>query len=115
MTARDVRIIEISESVNEGAFYFICDLDGANYRFDFVYNARDAYWYLSIFDLEGTPVKESIKCVINWPLLMHTMVDVMPNGTLMFLDSRDAVRRSDPAKDELGLTALFAYAIEATE
>lgn len=112
MTERDVHIIEISESVNEGAFYFICDLDGANYRFDFAYNARDAYWYLSIFDLEGTPIKESIKCVINWPLLMHSMVANMPNGVLMLIDSRDAMNRSDPAKDELGLTALLAYGVE---
>ena len=45
----------------EPLYTFDAPLDGVDYRFKVDYSQRADRWYLSIFDVEGTPLRQGIK------------------------------------------------------
>lgn len=103
--------IPISNAESYGAFYFIVDLEGANYEFRFQYNARESRWYLGIYR-SGSPIRQGIKCVINWPLLLRDAELTRPPGHLLVIDSRSVPE--DPVLETLGRDGLLTYVEEGT-
>jgi len=100
--------IEIEEA-SWGAFYFICTLDGKNFRFDFQYNSREGYWYFDVYDSVGDPVRQGLKCVINWPLIARDMELSAPIGELLFVDTR--INPPDPDFETLGINSILTYCL----
>lgn len=89
-------------------FDLVVDLDGSDYQLIFRYNERENFWYIDVLDAAGNPIRNGLKCVINWPLLRRCVLESRPPGSLMVLDAR-----TEPAEtglDNFGSLAELIYA-----
>ena len=83
-------------------------LDGVVYNLRFYYNDRDNSWYLSISDVNGTPIRTGIKLIPNFPL-MFRMADftVWAGGILWLADARPIAL--PPVLADMGVNSLLIY------
>lgn len=58
-------------------------MGGRVYRLDLAWNDRGAAWYLTVADVEGTPLRSGIRLVPNTPLLRASRRPGLPPGELM--------------------------------
>lgn len=61
-------------------------LEGTEYLFDFAWNDRDGYWYLTISDQDANQIANGIKLLININLLRRFTDTRLPPGLLMCVD-----------------------------
>ncbi len=62
-------------------------LEGKDYSFKFDWNNREQRFYMSIRDLEETPLLTGIKIISNWLLLAnHHFNPDLPPGQLIAID-----------------------------
>lgn len=90
-----------------GAYTFQVELDGAVYRFSFQFNDREGFWYLSIADESGIPIRSGIKVVVNWPLFARAVEEAAPPGSLFAIDTTD--QDLEPGLADLGEAVLLTY------
>lgn len=86
---------------------FTVDLSGRDFAIDLRYNEREGFWYLSIADPSGTPIRHGLKIVVNHPLLFRCQLLERPSGELIAIDSRP--EPEDPTLETLGQEAPIAY------
>lgn len=69
-------------------FDFRVELDGVEYQFRMRFNSRDQGWYFSVYDLDGNPLVDGLKVVVNADLTLRFTVDGAFGGRLYVLDGR---------------------------
>ena len=95
-------IYEITIDSTHNSFIQETTLDGVTYRLLFRWNAREEYWYMSLFDIEDVPLSGGIKLVAGCRLLRHLAdYTVRPPGELIMLET--------PTRTTLGQDALLVY------
>jgi|GEM_PF-1566554 len=100
--------IPIRNAADNVAFYFIVDMDGTDYQCSFRWNSRDEAWYMSLYSLDGTPIRTGIKLVVNWPVFRLDRSEVRPSGEVLFVDA-DEVPSDPVAFEGLGKNASMIY------
>ncbi len=67
---------------------FITDVVLSNkvYKLKYVYNVRDAAWFLSISKQDDTALLNGVKIVVSWELLSKFKDEELPPGELFVLD-----------------------------
>ena len=91
---------------------FRSTLDGVEYDFRFRFNRREGRWYLSIFDVEGQPIRQGIAGVVNFDLTLRVADDRSPPGRIFLTDTRTPP--ADPGQSELGDPVAFVYVDRAS-
>ena len=79
-------------------------LEGTEYVFIFRWNTRSRYWYMSIYDTDGTVLAAGRKLVADKPLLQRDTDQRLPPGDLWVLSGG-----VDPGLRDLGGSALLLY------
>ena len=102
-----VYTISLDGAAELGAFAFIADLDGTDYRLRFQLNSREGFWYFDLLDLDGNQLRSGIKVVSNYPMLRLFMAIARPRGELLSIDTRP--EPTDPGREALNVTSVFAY------
>jgi hypothetical protein len=75
------------------------ELDGFDYRLSFAYNMRDASWYLSIAQTDGTLILGSVRLVSNRPLLLRRhALPLVPPGEFWMHDPTGLIDVADYAQ-----------------
>lgn len=93
-------------------FEIVATLEGEQYRFRFLWNARDSHWYFTIYDSAGTQLQGTTKFVVNYPLTsLNTLEDIFP-GMLRAIDTSG--NWEDATLREIGNRVSFLYE-ESTE
>lgn len=82
-------------------------LDGREYVLAFQWNQREAKWYLSISDQDGSPIVHGIKVVANFPLLRRLRDRRAPPGELYAQDRSGA--GADPGLRDFGTRVILVY------
>jgi len=88
-------------------------LDGVVYTLDFFYNTREDSWYLSILDVELTPIISARKMVADWPIMWRSRSASKPPGELWVIDESGA--GLDPSLSDLGDRVKLLYADESEQ
>lgn len=101
-------IVEIPLVSTYPVFEQVQQLDGVSYTLKFNFNARDGRWYLSVYDVDAEPIVLSIGLVPDMPLLAGYVMEGVPPGELLLLDSGEPKR--DPTRSDLGARARLFYA-----
>jgi hypothetical protein len=98
---------------NDPSYEIRIAIDGVDYTLEFNYNQLLSRFYLSVFDLQGSPIVQGVKCVCNTDLLRMVRYDVRcPTGTLMFQDST-GYPEAPPELGEMGIRVkLFYYTVD---
>lgn len=96
----------------DGNFFFVAELDGAEYQLYFKYNEREDTWYLDISDLQGNAIRSGMKMVVNFPFMRTCMISERPPGEFTALDTLSDPR--DPGLDDLDERVTLVYEEEAT-
>ena len=68
-------------------FEFEVDLDNDVFGFEFLWNHRDGYWYMTIKDATGVDIISSLRMVVGWPFLSFYRGSKTPKGQLVFIDT----------------------------
>jgi hypothetical protein len=102
--------INLDKAAELGAFNYIVDLDGTDFRLDFQFNSREGFWYFNLLDIDGNIIRSSLKVVSNFPLLRLFVDRTRPLGELISIDTR--YYPSDPGLEDLNVTSVFGYADE---
>lgn len=99
--------------VEQGLAYyeFEVELDGVQFRLEFRYVDRDDAWYLSIYDVDGIPLRMGLRVVPQWPLLQLWADENRPGGEMISLSQGGVT--STPTLDQLGSDAVLVYMDEA--
>jgi hypothetical protein len=79
--------LEVPTSTTLANYSEQVSLDGATFTLSFIFNAREGFWYLDIFDLLGNRVRSGIKVVINTPLLRLVAAIEAPPGELLAVET----------------------------
>lgn len=88
-------------------FDLVATLDGVDYTLEFVWNALDSAWYLTILDGDGeTPYHEGRRVVVGYPTDPH-ITERYPPGLLVFVDSEG--RDAEPGEADLGTRVKLLY------
>lgn len=93
-------------------------LDGVTFRLRFWWcdtlngsaiadGATTGAWYLSIFQPDGTPLLQGLRCVVNWPMGGRFKDARLPAGTLTFLDTTGS--GLSPGMTDLGQRVVLLY------
>lgn len=69
-------------SLDEAQVTFTTSLDGVNYGLEYLWNARDDRWYLSIYDAERNPLSEGKAIAVGLNLLATVTSELAPPGEL---------------------------------
>lgn len=103
-------------------YFQTTSLDGRDYVFRFLYNEREGSWFFSLFDQDGDPIVQSIKVIVQLPLLRLVTDERKPPGVLLALDTQapetdfSSSTKSlalDPGLFELGERVVLLYFPEA--
>ena len=86
---------------------FSIDLDSRTSLLEFHWNARDAAWYLSIYDQDENLVLAGRKLVLDFPLLARFLDPRLPAGELFVVDTSAA--NQPPALTDLGSRVVLLY------
>ncbi len=85
----------------------ITGLDGREYVFDFHWNQRSGFWYVSIADQDGAPIANGLSIGVNWPLNLGLVDPRLPAGSFFAFDRSGAGR--SPGITELGGRVEFQF------
>jgi hypothetical protein len=105
----------IIPTLNDGTAHYTQQnqLDGEVFNFHFDFNSRDDCWYMSIHDIDDSPIKGcmSRRCITNWPLTIRSRDPRRPKGQLLVI----SVSGEPPGLYDLGEggTAWLHYFEEA--
>jgi hypothetical protein len=83
-------------------------LDGSDYLLTFDYHASEDRWYMSIADVNESPLVSGVKVLANWPLLSQYSALGLPPGTLFSFDN-SAQGGEPPGQYDLGNRVLLLY------
>jgi len=84
-------------------------LEGKDYVFKLDWSLREERYYLSIFDLDDTPIKVGIKVVPNWPLLRRHRTALLPPGELFAFDLAETEAPEPPTLEDFGTRVELYY------
>lgn len=110
--------VQIPTSTTLSDYRQTTTLDGRDYILRFLFNQREATWFLSVFDEQEDPIVEGVKIVANWPLLRLVQDARAPAGVLFAFDTTapDAVIAAgektlaeDPGLGDLGERVILTY------
>lgn len=90
---------ELPASSTGEAFQFEVELQGALFTFLFLWNSRDAHWYMTVSDSNGVPILSGRRVVVDWPLLRNVADLRRPKGEIVALDTTG---EGDPGLADLG-------------
>lgn len=83
-------------------------LDGKEYLLKFDYSEREDRWFLSLYDVDETPLALGIKVIPNWPLLrLHVSNPDVPQGKLVARDF--SLAPAAPGFGDLGRRVSILY------
>ncbi len=114
--------LRVPTSTTLSDYFQTTSLDGRDYVFRFLYNEREGTWFFSLFDEEGDPIVQSIKVIVQLPLLRLVVDERKPPGILLALDTQapetdfSSASKSlarDPGLFELGERVILLYFTEA--
>lgn len=88
-------------------YRFQVDLDGTTFDALFLYNSRSGFWYMSILDPEGNPIRSGIKIVLGFPLLFRIATDGRPLGEMMAVDNENS--GIEAGLEDLGSRVILLY------
>jgi hypothetical protein len=94
----------------EGATPFFSErvtLGTRDYVLRFLWNQREAKWYLSIADQSGVAIVSGLKVVADFPINRLVVDDRAPAGTIMAMDLSGEGR--DPGLVDLGRRVLLIF------
>jgi hypothetical protein len=104
--------IPTPDAAQDGAFFFTVSLDGTDYLLNFQYNSREDFWYVSVSDVDGNPIRSGVKVVANFPLLLYCQCMEKPPGELITINTED--EPVDPGLEAFGIDSILCYEEEAT-
>lgn len=78
-------IYEIPTDIDATSWEQETEVDGRTYKWIFRYNSREAYWYLTIKDLDDVVIAGGLKIVPGADLLRHIKGDDRPLGELIVI------------------------------
>lgn len=99
-------VLEIPTRTDISSYNFTIELDEVVFRIVMVYNTRAAQWFFSIRDIDGNSLREGLKMVANWPLLLTWVQQGRPDGAMYAINPEND---DDPDRDTLGTSAVFTY------
>lgn len=99
--------VEIQVDPNDPAQSTTVELLGLEYVFDFWYYERPDAWYFDLYLVDGTPLLQGEKVVLNFPLYQPSEDSRLPQGLLMALAADGSTRR--PTLGELGARVYLAF------
>lgn len=88
-------------------YNFQCDLDGSSFTFSFEFNDRDSGWYMSIADVNQTPLLLGRRIVLNYPLINIYRAAGLPAGDIVAFDSTG--KNIEPDLLDLGDRVALCY------
>jgi hypothetical protein len=94
------------------AYDFEVSLEGAEYRFEIHWNARDGAWFYSLYDAAAEPLVHGRKIVLGANLLGRSVDRRLPPGVLLIIDSSGA--GEDPGRQDLGTRCPLVYVESGT-
>jgi hypothetical protein len=103
-----IRTIPLSQV--ESNFDQLVSLDGVDYTLAFLWNERDAHWYMTVRDSAGDDIATGIKVVTDIPLLVHETDDRRWPGVLWAVDTTGS--ETDPGLRDFGTRVLLRYVDE---
>lgn len=99
-------ILRVPTRTDNSAYRFTVELDSVVFRLLLVFNVRSDHWYLSIFDIDGNPLREGLKLVSNWPLTTTWTQQSRPEGELICANPETD---DDPDRDTIGTDSVLCY------
>lgn len=90
-----------------GRYVFRVDLDGVVFGLDMRINSRDGRWYYDLLDANGTPLRQGIKIVSNWPTLLTMVQQGRPDREILAIRPHGT---DDPTFETLGVDSFLSYA-----
>lgn len=99
-------VLEVPTRTDISVYDFTVELDSVVYTVTLYFNVRSNHWYCDVADIDGTPLREGIKLVSNWPLLTTWVQQSRPDGALYAINAEND---DDPDRDTLGTTSVFTY------
>lgn len=99
-------IVTLPTRTDISVYAFTVELDNELFAISLTFNVRSNHWYMSIADADGIPVREGIKLVSNWPLLLTWIQQGRPAGEMI---CASPYTDEDPDRDTLGTSSVFVY------
>ena len=109
----------INTSTELSDYQQITSLDGSDFILRFLFNQREAKWYLDIADKDGVAIVNGIKIVVGISLLRKVTDARRPPGLLTAMDTTvrdiedfaagDQSLQIDPGLNDLGAGVILIY------
>lgn len=90
-------------------YEFEITLDGSTYRLTFRWGEREAAWFFSVSEEDGTPISTNVKVVINFPLARRN-AKRRPPGMFLAIDTSGT--GTEARIDDLGRRVALHYFAE---
>lgn len=91
--------LPLQDIADTGGLSFTIDLAGDVFRLTFRHNDRCDRWFLSVFDEDETSIIESVKVVLDQPLLGRVGGPLRPKGDFIAVD---VGAKAEPSRYTLG-------------
>lgn len=88
-----------------------CAIEGVTYVFRWVWNEREATWYVSIADAENDPIVSGVRVVLGENLIAGVADSRLPDGQILVADPSG--NTDEPDRDTLGKNVLIVYVTTA--
>lgn len=102
-----LRLDILNTNADEDEWNALYELSGRTYFIRFFWDARDGYWYISLFDQDEQPIAQGIKLVPNVRLLRRFLDVRLPPGGLVLVDVTGAA--TAPGRNDLGIRHRLDY------
>jgi hypothetical protein len=99
-------ILELPTRTDLSVYSFTVDRDSVVFTISLTFNVRSNHWYMDIADVDGVPLREGLKLVSNWQLLLPWTQQGRPEGRMVCANPETD---DDPDRDTLGTSSVFAY------
>lgn len=99
-------ILEIPTRTDISLYDFTIELDGVVFLLSLTYNTRAARWFATFNDVDGNPLRSSVKLVSNWELTQAWVQQNRPDGGVWSINSEND---DDPVRETLGTASVFTY------
>lgn len=97
--------------VDTGNYEYTVDLDGVVFALRFLYNSRDAHWYIDLSSEAGVPLRSGIKLTTGNPLLLGWRALTRPAGEIFMIDPSGLEREADFSA--IGVDVFLTYLDES--
>ncbi len=87
--------ISLPTPADLGAFFYRLSLNGGAFTLDFQLNEREDAWYFDVIDDAGNAVREGVKIVTGWDLLLRVAQGNRPTGRFIAIDTQLLNRDAD--------------------